>query len=85
MKISLNNILQLQGPNLERKIALQKSPSIASKIATTCKNIFGFCEAFCEFAEGIYETCERNFFNLALTSCFSRVQFILFLHFASNN
>ena len=38
----------------------------------------------CEFGKGIYETCNRSFFNLAIifVVVFSIVQFILFLCFA---
>ena len=48
------------------------------------KIFLGFVKHFSEFAKGIYETCDCNFFNLALV-VFSIVQFILFLCFASNN
>ena len=48
---------------------------------------FSFRKRFSEFAKGIHETSDRNFFNLALTIIvvFSIVQFILFLCSASNN
>ena len=31
------------------------------------KKCLGFGKRFSKFAKGIYETCDRNFFNLALT------------------
>ena len=43
------------------------------------KKILGFVKRFSKFARGIYETCDRNFFNLALTFvvvAFSIVKFI---------
>ena len=51
------------------------------------KTFLGFVKRFIEFTKGIYETCNRDFFNLALivVIVFSVVQFILFLRFASNN
>ena len=52
------------------------------------KKLLGFVKRFSEFKKGIYETCDRNFFNLALiivVVIFSIVQFVLFLRFASNN
>ena len=60
-------ILYMQGPNLETKIASQKSR----------KTFSGFVKRFGEFAKGIYEICSHNNFNLALI-VFSSVQFILF-------
>ena len=42
------------------------------------KEILVFVKRFRKFARGIYETCDRNFFNLALTFvvvAFSIVQF----------
>ena len=48
----------------------------------------GFEKRFSELEKGIYETCDRTFFNLALiivAVVFSIVQFIVFLRFASNN
>ena len=78
----------VQGPNLETKIALQKKTSVERKI--TCrrlKNVLGFAKRFSEFAKGIYEICDRNLFNLAIiiVAVFSIVQFILCLRFAINN
>ena len=52
------------------------------------KKFLGFAKRFSEFAKGIYETCNRNFFNLTLIIAavvFAIAQFILSLHFASNN
>ena len=47
----------------------------------------GFAKRFSEFLKGIYETCNGNFFNLAIIIAivvFSIVK-LLFLYFASNN
>ena len=47
----------------------------------------GFAKRFSEFLKGIYETCNGNFFNLAIIIAivvFSIVE-LLFLYFASNN
>ena len=51
------------------------------------KKLWDFVKCLSEFAKGIYETCDRNFFNLAIiiVTLFSIVQFISFLHFDSNN
>ena len=52
------------------------------------KFILGFVKCFSEFAKGIYEAFNCNFFNLAIVivvAVFSIVQFILFFRFASNN
>ena len=50
------------------------------------KFLGGFGKHFSEFAKGIYETCDHNFFNLAIIiAVFSIVQFVLFLCFANNN
>ena len=69
-----------QGPNLETKIASQKNSSVARNIAhCKLKKFLGFVKRFSKFARGIYETCDRNFFNLALTFvvvAFSIVKFI---------
>ena len=62
------------GPNLETKIALQKSLSVAMKIVRHRLKYLGFMKRFSEFAKGIYETCDCNFFNLALAVVFSIVQ-----------
>ena len=46
----------------------------------------GFVRCFSKFTRGIYKTCYRNFFNLAIIIVvFSIIQFILFLRFADNN
>ena len=48
----------------------------------------GVVKHFNWFAKGIYETFNRNFFNLAIAivvTVFSIVQFTLFLRFASSN
>ena len=48
----------------------------------------GSVKHFNEFAKEIYETCDCNFFNLAIilvVVVFSIVRFITFLGFASNN
>ena len=37
--------------------------------ANPTNQIFDFVNCFSEFAKGIYGACDRNFFNLALTSC----------------
>ena len=44
-------------------------------------------KCFSEFAKGIYETFDCNFFNLAIVivAVFVIVPFILFLCFAGNN
>ena len=48
-------------------------------------NFWVFIKCFSEFAKGIYETCDCNFFKFALVVVvFSTVQFILFLYFPSN-
>ena len=45
-----------------------------------------FVKCFGEFANGIYKTCYCNFLNLAIiVVVLSIVQFILSLHFGSNN
>ena len=52
------------------------------------KKLLDFVKRFSEFVVVIYETCDRNFFNLALIivgAVFSLVHFILFLRFATNN
>ena len=51
-------------------------------------NFLGFVKCFSEFAKGIYETCDRNLFKLAIiiiVAILSIVHFILFLCFASHN
>ena len=50
------------------------------------KKSLGFVKGFRESVRGIYETSNRNFFNLALivVVVFSIVQFILFLRFYNN-
>ena len=51
------------------------------------KNILVFVKHFSEFEKGIYETCNCNFLNLAITIAvvvFSKVKFILFLRFSNN-
>ena len=45
------------------------------------KLFWGFVKCFSEYAKRIYETCDHNFFNLAIII----VQFILFPRFGSNN
>ena len=73
---------------METKIASQKNLSVVRIIAPAqAKNILGFVKRFSEFSKGIYETCNRDIFNLALVIVvvFSILQFILFLRFASNN
>ena len=72
---------------METKILSQKDTSVARKIPCRRLKNKKFCEAFSEFAKGSYETWDCNFFNLALVIVvvFSILQFILFLHFASNN
>ena len=73
---------------METKKASQKNPSVARKIARRRLKTLGFVKRFSEFAKGIYETCDRNFFNLVLVVVLvvsSIVQFILFLRFASSN
>ena len=73
---------------METKIASQKKMSIERKI-TRCrlKNVLGFAKHFSEFVKGIYEICDLNLINLAIiiVAVFSKVQFILCLHFAINN
>ena len=52
------------------------------------KKLLDFVKRFSEFVVVIYETCDRNFFNLALIivgAVFLLVHFILFLRFATNN
>ena len=69
---------------MEAKIASQKNYEKYS--LPQAKKCLGFVKHFSEFAKGIYETCDRNFFNLALIAAvFSIVKFILFLRFACNN
>ena len=49
------------------KVALHKSPVVVRKIASHRLKIFGgFVKHFSEFAKGIYEICDHNFFNLAI-------------------
>ena len=74
------------------KIASQKIATAESKIASAGYFSFFFGRGgggggwvgLCEFGKGIYETCNRSFFNLAIifVVVFSIVQFILFLCFA---
>ena len=70
-----------QDPNLETKIASQKNQCNKENSLPQAKIFLGFVKHFTEFAKGIYETWDHNFFNLALTIVvvFSIVQFILFL------
>ena len=59
---------------------------MGTKKSFTKKSERFFLKGFSKFAKGIYETCNLNFFNLAfIVVAFSIAQFILFLHFASNN
>ena len=83
----LHKILN-QGPDLEKNSFARKSECNKEKSMPQAKNILGFVKCFTEFAKGIYEICDRNFFNLTVVIVvvvFSIVQFILFLHFASSN
>ena len=65
---------------METKIASLKNPSLREENSPSqAKNFLGFVKRFSKFARGIYETCDRNFFNLALTFvvvAFSIVQLI---------
>ena len=67
----------------------KKSNCSKENSLSQAKNLLGFVKHFNEFAKGIYETRDQNFFNLAIiiiiAVVFSIVQFILFLHFASHN
>ena len=53
------------------EIALHKSPAVVRKIASHRLKILGgggggVVKHFSEFAKGIYEICDHNFFNLAI-------------------
>ena len=79
--ITYFHITHFLGLNSETKIALQKK-------ALHSKETLGFVKCFSEFSKRIYETCDCNFFNFVIiivAVTFSIVQFILFLHSASNN
>ena len=68
------------------KIASQKKSNRSKENSQPHAKIsWRFLKDFCEFAKGIDETCDCNFFNLAIIIVFSIVQFILFLRFTSNN
>ena len=67
---------------METKIALQKKSKHSKENSPPqAINFLGFVKDFSKFVKGIYETCNRNFFNLALiiAAVFSIVQFILSL------
>ena len=73
---------------METRIASQKKAERCEENSLPqAKNSLGFGKHFSEFAKGIDETCVRNFFNVVVTTVvvFLIVQFILFLHFGSND
>ena len=71
---------------METKSFAKKSERSEENSPLQAKKCLGFVKRFSEFAKGIYETYDRNFFNLALVVFVSSiVQFILFLRFASSN
>ena len=66
-----------------------KNSSVARKIPRRMLNFFwgggggGFVKRFSEFAKGIYEKCDRQFFNLAIiivVAVFSVVQLIFYFY-----
>ena len=66
-----------------------KNSSVARKIPRRMLNFFwgggggGFVKRFSEFAKGIYEKCDRHFFNLAIiivVAVFSVVQLIFYFY-----
>ena len=65
----------------------KKSECREENSPTPAKKFLGFVKRFSEFARGIYKTCDCSFLNFVLiivVVAFSIIQFILFLHFASN-
>ena len=67
---------------METKIDLQKkSEHSQENKLPQAKKILGFAKCFSEFPKGIYETCDCNSFNLAITSItvvFLIVQFLFY-------
>ena len=63
-----------------------KNSSVARKIPRRMLNFFfggGVVKRFSEFAKGIYEKCDRHFFNLAIiivVAVFSVVQLIFYFY-----
>ena len=61
-----------------------KNSSVARKIPRRMLKFFrGFVKRFSEFAKGIYEKCDRHFFNLAIiivVAVFSVVQLIFYFY-----
>ena len=77
------------GPKFGKKNSLAKKfeHSVENSLPQAT-NFLGFVKCFSEFAKGIYEICDRDFFKLAIiiiVVILSIVHFILFLCFASNN
>ena len=76
------------GSEFGNKNSFAKKPERSEESSPPqAKTFLGFLKCFSELAKGIYKTCDRNIFNLALitVAVFSILQFILFLRFASNN
>ena len=53
---------------MEAKVASQKKSECSEENSLPqAKMFWGFMKRFSEFTKGIYETCDRNFFNLTLS------------------
>ena len=56
LKVNNENTRTIQGPNLEKKIASQKTPGCSEENSKLqAKNFLGFVKRFSEFARVIYE------------------------------
>ena len=64
----------------KQKQLCKKSDHSKENSLLQAKHFLGFVKGFSESVKGIYETCNCNFFNLAIIIVFPTLQFILYYY-----